>query len=449
MNRPTVLSLFSGIGGFDLAFERHGFQTVAFSEVDPFACAVLAHHWPGVPNLGDVTKIDARALAGQVDVVTFGAPCQDLSVAGKREGLKGERSGLFFEAVRIVAECGAALAIYENVPGLLSSNRGRDFGAVLDALADIGAVDIAWGTLDAQWFGVPQRRRRVFVVADFRGERAGEILAECDGLRGHPAPRRETGEGVTRSLMHGAGGGRYDKHPLSFANTGSETWSESEPRLGAHPGRQYDALIFDEQQVTCPDHRVGYAPGRPAPPLTDGMRLRVAHSLRADGFDATEDGTGRGAPLVPVAWGISSDALDRSGEGDGTAGERAGLGIVADAAPSLRARSNNAVAFSSKDYGADTGETVPTLRAMGHEDSHANGGGQVAVSHQFGVRRLSPRECERLMGLPDDFTLIPYRGKPAAADGPRYRSLGNSVAIPVVEWIARRMATALRQKRAA
>jgi site-specific DNA-cytosine methylase len=180
--------------------------------------------------------------------------------------------------------------------------------------------------------------------------------------------------------------------PTSYANTGSETWSESPPRLGAHQGRQYDALVFDRAQVTSPEHRVDYQPGRPASPLAATGQMCIAHTLRGDGF-ASEDGTGRGTPLVPVAFNWQ------------------------DSGRHLRSSSSS---------------SSNPLRANHTE----------AVSLQQGVRRLTPREAERLQGVPDDFTLVPYRGKPAA-DGPRYRALGNGVAVPVVEWIAGRVAAAV------
>lgn len=159
------LDLFSGIGGFALAFGRVGFETVAFCEVDPFACRALAHRWPDVPNLGDVTKIDGTKLNGKVDVITGGFPCQDLSVAGKRKGLRGERSGRFWHIIRLANETEAPWLVLENVPGLLSSNGGRDMRIVLDALGEAGYVVDA-DILDAQYFGVPQRRRRIFFVCE-------------------------------------------------------------------------------------------------------------------------------------------------------------------------------------------------------------------------------------------------------------------------------------------
>jgi DNA (cytosine-5)-methyltransferase 1 len=151
----------------------------------------------------------------------------------------------------------------------------------------------------------------------------------------------------------------------------------------------------------------------------------IAHALRAEGFDASEDGTGRGTPLVPIAFHSRQDPI-----------------TAEDLSLSLEAKQEQCVAFSCKDHGADAGEIAPTLRSMGHDNSHANGGGQVAVAFQdlirWAVRRLTPRECERLQGFPDDFTLIPYRNKPAT-DGPRYKALGNSMAVPVMRWIGKRI----------
>lgn len=170
---PTFGSLFAGVGGFDLGLERAGWQCGFQVEWDTNCQAVLARHWPDVPRWGDVSDVDGATLP-PVDLITFGSPCQDLSVAGKRAGLDGARSGLFFEAIRIIKEMRSATnnefprwAIWENVVGALSSNGGADFGAVLDAMADAGALVIEWAVLDARWLGVPQRRRRVFVVACF------------------------------------------------------------------------------------------------------------------------------------------------------------------------------------------------------------------------------------------------------------------------------------------
>jgi DNA (cytosine-5)-methyltransferase 1 len=190
---PGYVSMFTGVGGADLGFDQAGWQCIAQIEWNKDCQAVLAHHWPDVPKWWDVSDVNGGELPAATTVV-FGSPCQDLSIAGRREGLGGSRSSLFFEALRIISEMREAtdgrcpeFIVWENVPGALSSNGGRDFGAVLDALAECGAVDIGWRVLDAQFFGVPQRRRRVFVVADFAGRRAGEVFAESEGVRWDPA----------------------------------------------------------------------------------------------------------------------------------------------------------------------------------------------------------------------------------------------------------------------
>jgi len=216
----TVLDLFAGIGGFSLALERHGFRTVAFSEIEPFCCRVLAHHWPGIPNLGDITQLTGQQvmdLVGPVSIVTGGFPCQDVSVAGKRAGLAGTRSGLFHHMTRIIREMRSAtdgrypaVFIGENVPGLLSADRGRDFARVLAGLAECGACHVAYRMLDAQFFGVPQRRRRVFIVAcftcrDSRTSRAGEILALTESVRRDSPAGRTAREDVACTLGGGTG----------------------------------------------------------------------------------------------------------------------------------------------------------------------------------------------------------------------------------------------------
>lgn len=200
-------SLFAGIGGFDLAFEQAGFETKWQVEINADAQKVLERHWPMVPKWGDITTVDPTEL-DPVDVIAFGSPCQGLSVAGKRTGLGGERSGLFYEAIRIIAGVRPSFAVWENVPGAFSSNAGRDFAAVLAAFRECGAREIGWRILDAQYCGVPQRRRRIFLVADFGGERASQILFEREGVSGHPPTRRPAGAVVASLFTNGAGTSR-------------------------------------------------------------------------------------------------------------------------------------------------------------------------------------------------------------------------------------------------
>ena len=379
----TYGSVCSGIEAVTVAWEPLGFRPAWFAEIDPFCSALLAHYYPDVPNLGDFTAI--QDIRSPIDILAAGTPCASFSLAGRRGGLDDARGNLAIEFCRLAGRLRPRWVVWENVPGVLSSNGGRDFGAILGALAEFG-YGCAWRVLDAQFFGVPQRRRRVFVVGhlgDWR--RAAAVLLEREGLcRDTPARRK------AREEVAGSPGGRTGEFMQEIAYA-----------LNAKGGvGRMDAQANE---------------------------TFVAHTLRGDGFDPSVDGAGRGTPLVPMA-------------------------------------------FSAKDHGADAGPMAPTLRAMPHATSHANGGGQVAICVQEGqpgvrehptagtvrsgapgtqpggsfvkermaVRRLLPVECERLQGLPDDYTLIPYRGKPAA-DGPRYRAIGNSMAVPVMRWIGRRI----------
>lgn len=195
-------SLFAGVGGFDLGLEAAGWECAWQVEWDPHCQQTLAHHWPNVPRWGDVSDVNGAHLP-PVDVITFGSPCQDLSVAGKRAGLEGSRSNLFFQATRIIREMQHATggtfpryAIWENVVGALNSNGGNDFEAVLEEMADLGSHHLEWAVLDAQFFGVPQRRRRVFVIACLDSSKAGrgggQILAVGEGRRRNPSTRKQT-----------------------------------------------------------------------------------------------------------------------------------------------------------------------------------------------------------------------------------------------------------------
>lgn len=467
------LSLFDGIGAVHVAWRPLGWQCVGTCEIEPFPVAVVEHHF-GFPNLGDVTKITDEQIAalGPLDLVVGGSPCQDLSVAGKRAGLAGARSGLFHEQMRIFdaarAHCGARWLLWENVPGAFSTHKGRDFAVVVGTLAgcefdvprdgwrNAGAAVgpnglVEWATLDAQFFGVAQRRRRVFAVLDAGNwQSRGPVLLEPPSLRGHLAPRREAREGVAARALCSTDGGidREDRHTLIPA-----------PHADISP-----AIKARDAKGASSD---GDGDG-------DGAILvpMVTHSLRADGFDASEDGTGRGTPLVPVAVDVYNHAID----GDCAATLNAESGAPNHSGPKVMVP----VASSCKDHGADAGEIAPTLRSMHEQDGNANGGGQVAVafgwqnSSQQGasasasasvtptldkskvpgissgmqVRRLTPRECERLQGFPDDYTLVTHRCKPAA-DGPRYKALGNSMAVPVIQWIGLRIQRAHEWRAAA
>lgn len=482
------LSLFSGIEAASVAWQPLGWECVGVAEIEPFPCAVLAHHYPDVPNLGSVTDItdDRIAALGPIDLVVGGSPCQDLSVAGKRAGLAGARSGLFHEQLRIFhaarSLCGARWLLWENVPGAFSSHAGRDFAVVVGAMAgcELGVPPLGWGnegaavgpnglvewsSLDAQWFGVAQRRRRVFALLD-TGDwtHRPPVLLEPESLRGDSPPRREAGEGVVGTLE--ASLGRRGGQPNDHDPAGG---------LIAAPHDDISPALKARDSKGPSSDGDGDGDGAILVPM-------VAHSLRAEGFDASEDGTGRGTPLVPVAFD-TTQVTSKANRSDPKPGDPCHP-LAAGAHPP-------AVAFSCKDHGADAGDIAPTLRAMGHNGSHANAGGQLAVAfhgsqdpdvsgdvtHPVGrnqgqetcvsqgaaVRRLTPRECERLQGFPDDYTLIPLKkrrkveadefaylrrtypsmpmedARRLACDGPRYKALGNSFAEPVIRWIGRKI----------
>ena len=476
-------SVCSGIEAASKAWEPLGWKPAWFSEIEPFPSAVLAHHWPEVSNLGDMTKIADAVRAGEVeapDVLVGGTPCQAFSIAGLREGLSDDRGQLTLSYVELANAIDAkrrergepeSIVVWENVPGVLSS-KDNAFGCFLAGLAGesselqpaggkwthAGCVSgpervIAWRVLDAQFFGVAQRRRRVFVVASARkGFDPAEVLFEFDSVRRDSAPRRETQKAVAALTARGVG------------------------TCGA-----------DDNQA-----QAGHL-------IAQCANGDVSHTLKGEGFDGSEDGTGRGVPVVAFGGGNTAGHIDVA-----TACTAHGIRLDFDTetfavhgtqdpdtnrelAHTLgrnNGQENACIAFSYKDNGADaTSDLSPTIRAGNHDKSHANSGqppaiayafkaGQgakaggigyaeeqsptltsassgtnlaPAVMHGIAVRRLTPIECERLQGFPDNHTLIGWRGKDATEcpDGPRYKAIGNSMAVPVMRWIGERVAAAL------
>jgi len=289
-----ALSVCTGVGGIDLGLERAGWRIVAQCEKDAYRRRVLARHWPGVPCFEDIREVSRSQLDGRrrqlereqrgadggdrperrarwrgVDLLAGGTPCQDLSVAGRRAGLvNGERSSLFFEFARIADELvrPGGWLLFENVPGLLSSHEGRDFALVLSTLADIGFHDLAWRVLDSRYFGVPQRRRRVFIVARrAAGRSACEVLLEPESGGGDFAPGREAGPRVAASLTSGSHGAGVNE-----------------------PGRRKE----DDINIVSALQRGSSGAG--------GHRIGAEEAAGGHlvGFDASEDGTGRGTPLT-------------------------------------------------------------------------------------------------------------------------------------------------------
>jgi len=536
-------SVCSGIEAATAAWHPLGMIPAWFAEIEPFPSAVLAHHYPHVQNHGDMTKLGPLVLAGKIKapaVLVGGTPCQAFSVAGMRQGMLDPRGALTIKYVELADavdhvrtargddEC---VVVWENVPGVLSDKQNA-FGCFLGALAgedcelqpsgkrwtDAGCVygpkrTVAWRILDAQYFGLAQRRRRVFVVASARrGFDPVAVLFEREGVRRDTAPRRGAGQDVTGTapfgpaLQCGCGhvfpeelghygcmncegdegpavtmfGGipAFGGHSLGGSVERSATLTAKDTRLDLESETFFVQPQDDVIGALTSHAYSGGAGGRPDGAAA-GHFIAVAGTLRSsDGGADVDHG---------MANHLVAGTLQSSGKAAGSATQQdaeSGLLVVhgtqdpctSDKAFALgrnNGQENAILAFSCKDQGADVGSLSPTLRAMNHSGSHANAGGQVAVAIcQFGetagtltarhdsspcadrgmnvisaphkgsdVRRLTPIECERLQGFPDGYTLIPWRGKPAGdcPDGPRYKAIGNSKAVPVVRWLGLRI----------
>jgi DNA (cytosine-5)-methyltransferase 1 len=370
---------------------------------------VLAFRFSDIPNLGDIKEIDTDAIRrfDHLDCVLAGFPCQDLSVAGTRAGLAGQRSGLFFELVRLLAVTQPRWVVLENVPGLLSSNRGRDFGAVLGALADLG-YGYAWRVLDAQWFGVPQRRRRVFIVGHHADPaRAAAVLLEPQGGCWHPPPRPQ----ATTPPANPAGVGVDRDHATSLDRS-----LPLSRNVGPQPSRTQEHHGGGAALVVCV----------PVVERASALLASAGHhgysSARGDGCDN----------LVVQAF-----ALRGRPEG---------------ALPEVHHDGHTAGALRAADGGSSRDYLATGLAARAPQSRQALGrvidiGGVPIEVSDLRVRRLTPLECERLMGLPDDWTLVPVRTLKSghvrmACDSARYRQCENAVVVPVAHWIAQRIAAA-------
>jgi DNA (cytosine-5)-methyltransferase 1 len=416
-----AISLFSGVGGFDLGFERAGIETVLQVEQDKHALGVLERHWPNVERITDVRDVgvsvqgrwrgervsaDASGTAtrseshergrarGGVDLIYGGFPCQDVSVAGKRAGLGGERSGLWFEFERIVSELRPRWVIIENVPGLLSSNGGRDFAVILAGLDELG-FDASWAVLDSQHFGVPQRRRRVFIVGGPRGRGAEQVLSLCESCGGNPETSGTPREDTTGALSAGtlrAGGVNGGNNPGGgYLADIAYTLSASVRHTGDGHGNAWNSNYI-------------------ANPLG-------AHHGRND----LDHDTYVTASAITASAGHHGHSSPR---GDGSDNLIANTLTARDAKGPLPSRGIGNVVVH------------PTLDADAGHHMWQNHQGSESLTHMSavgaGVRRLTPTECERLQGFPDGWTA-------GQADSHRYKQMGNAVTVPVAEWIGHRL----------
>ncbi|HCF1525325.1 DNA cytosine methyltransferase [Pseudomonas aeruginosa] len=493
-------SVCSGIEAVSLAWQPLGLEPAWFAEIEPFPCAVLAHNYPNVPNLGDMQQIAAQVLAGIVpapDILVGGTPCQSFSIAGARHGLDDPRGALTLSYVelanaidqaRLETRRPPAALVWENVPGVLS-DRGNAFGCLLGALAGesspleppgtrwthAGCVfgprrRVAWRLLDAQYFGVAQRRRRIILVASGREDLdPAEVLFESDSVRGHPAQSRAPWQEFATSVASCSAESvdyahlnqPYGKILVSFGFGGGNTTGPIDVAacLTAQAGTKGD---FETDTL-----------------LVQSVTGSISHTLNTanNGKGCSEDGTGRGIPIIAfTAQDFGADA-------------------AANLAPTLRTTVMAAIAFAQNSRGelrwesghrqiagalstggGKPGQGMPMVLSVALRDREhglaaeprdgisstlrtCNGGGDkgyvLVPSHevhfhyeqndpcsenwlQWRVRRLMPMECERLQGMPDNYTLIPYRGK-LATDAPRYKAIGNSMAVPCIAWVGQRL----------
>jgi len=457
-----AISLFSGVGGFELGFDRAGIDTLLQVEIDPVCLSVLERHWPDTERLDDVRSVGTQdwqysskrharlarwvhtrthESSGSVDLVYGGFPCQDVSVAGQRAGLSGQRSSLWFEFERVLSELRPRWCVIENVPGLLSSNAGRDFARILMGLGELG-YGWAYRVLDARWFGVPQRRRRVFIVGCLGDQaRAQAVLAVCESCGGHPAPRRKTRQDLAPTLDDGARGTSLDLPMLS----------DAEPNGLARP------LVARES---------GYRMD------LETENFLVANAVRAsEGHHGHSSGRGDGADNLVVASTLSggghpgSNLPGRHKEDDENLVLADPISAHEGKTYTHEGRNNfrlhNVVAYDDRNQHVDGQHQ--TLRPAGLQRSDVvafdwqqpgdaryrpvRAGDYTgalsetrvdAVSYSAGVRRLTPRECNRLQGFPDDWDRYGADGK-EIADSHRYRCMGNAVCVPVAEWLGHRL----------
>lgn len=426
-------SLFDGAGTMPYAAELSGIEPVWSSEIESFPLKVTAKRFPNVTQLGDITKIDGRKIE-PVDVITFGSPCQDLSIAGKRAGLDGERSGLFMEAVRIIKEMrdetstGAdesvrpRFAVWENVPGAFSSNKGEDFRVVLEEMCKIkdgnaaiprpkngkwntaglivgDGYSVAWRVLDARFWGVPQRRRRIWLVADFGGERAGEILFKRAGLRRSFASGRASREEAARDFGNGA----QASDRKIYDARGNGDGSVSPTITGDHNGR-----ITDYTAVICEANGFNHLNGSKAKSIA--YTENGSPTLRA------------GSPTSCVVF-FGQDAYDKYTETQQSATIKASGGIYGGGSECLVCAgfSPQAGKTAGISYSVNESPTLQTSKEMGMV---------IGRESQYIVRRLTPLGCCRLQGMPDWWCAdVPH------SDAPEYKMWGNGMALPCAMYV--------------
>jgi DNA (cytosine-5)-methyltransferase 1 len=419
------LSVCSGMEAASVAWHPLGWTPVGFSEIEPFPCAILKHRFPNIPNYGSLTEYQSWPLErGAIDLLVGGTPCQSFSVAGLRKGLADPRGNLALTFLGLADKLKPRWIVWENVPGVLSSGGGRDFGSFLGALVELG-YGFAYRVLDAQHFGVPQRRRRVFVVAclgDWRA--AAEVLSLREGLRGYLETGNKKRKGVAADAGAGveAGGPHavgipFRKSKRACSTTDNETWV---PADASNTLNNFD--LGDTRTTHAVVEPVAWTQNQ-----REEVRL-LGDKVGAIALQGTHQTNYIAEPIhtmpgsVAPTIGASGPPYSRTGN------ER-----VEAEALAVTFRPGNL----RREAGADPSfTTTTTLKASaGDQTPH------VAIT-PMAVRRLTPVECERLQGFPDNWSRISWKGKPEeeCPDGPRYKACGNSMAVPVMAFIGRQIA---------
>jgi DNA (cytosine-5)-methyltransferase 1 len=402
------LSVCSGVEAATVAWHPLGWNPIGYAEIETFPSAVLNHHYPTVPNLGDITKYKEWNINGTVELLVGGTPCQAFSVAGLRKGLEDPRGNLTLVYTGILDRFKPKWFVWENVPGVLSSSGGRDFGSFLGAVAELG-YGFSYRVLDAQYFGVPQRRRRVFVVGCL-GDwvSASKVLFEPDCLSRDTEESRKTRERTSSATSSGVRGNIETFNRQSHSQFGVDPLAST---VKARDHKQFTDLVVYETHPA--DSRV---------------------REMGDVCQTVTSRWGTGGGNVPIAL---QDISGRDKAQNGRGWNDDGVSYTLDAA------ATQGVAYSIREdaiagnFSATPLQVTPALQALrpSVQSHHA----QTFIAQQMAVRRLTPVECERLQGFPDNYTNIAWRGKPESPDSLRYKAMGNSMAVPCMKWIGERI----------
>ena len=396
------LSVCSGIEAATQAWHPLGWEPIAFSEIDKFSCKVLAHYYPEVQNLSDMTKFKEWNIE-RPDLLVGGTPCQSFSVAGLRKGLDDPRGNLMLTYLAIAERFKPKWICWENVPGVLSSNGGKDFGTFLGALGELG-YGFAYRVLDAQFVrtdgyphAVPQRRRRVFVVGYFGDwRRAAAVLFDSESLRGNPPPSRKKREEVAETIRNGTCSGKQTFGTL-MANCGQKQWLGNQEAFSGDY-HVFDKIVFDESQITSKENRSRVESGLPCGTLNQKGRMTIALAGNTIGREPQNGGNGTGFDESGVSFTLTKTDV-------------------------------HAVSIGRSEELTTSIELAGTLLRGGQSGRHDG-----VMQSDMQVRRLTPLECERLQAFPDNFTNIP-----GASDGARYKALGNAMAVNVMQLIGQRI----------